>query len=311
MILLLGAQGYVGQAFCSHFESHQIPFESPTREKLDLSSAEDLRKQLREKRPSFLINAVGFTGKPNVDACESAKSDTLEMNTLLPVRIGEICSELEIPWGHISSGCIYQGHRGVNEQGDPLGFRESDDPNFSFRTGGCSFYSGTKALAEELLLRHFPHTYIWRLRIPFNHLDSSRNYLSKMLRYQRLLDARNSLSHLADFVASAWATVERNLPFGIYNLTNPGAVTTRDVIAMIQREGERRLRQGDNRTARAFLRDFAFFTSEEEFMASGVVAPRSHCILDTSKAESHKLPLRPVREALVDSLQEWEWEQKA
>jgi dTDP-4-dehydrorhamnose reductase len=311
MILILGARGYVGRAFCSHFESRHIPFAPATRETLDLSSASDLQKLLKEKRPRFLINAAGFTGKPTVDACESAKSETLEMNTLLPVRIGEICAELEIPWGQISSGCIYQGHRGVDEQGDLLGYRESDEPNFSFRKGECSFYSGTKALAEELLLRHFPKTYVWRLRIPFNHVDSSRNYLSKMLRYQRLLDARNSLSHLDDFIACAWATMERNLPFGIYNLTNPGSVTTRDVIALIQREGERRLKLGDSRTAEAFLKDFAFFASEEEFMASGAIAPRSHCVLDTRKAESHKLPLRPIREALADSLRKWEWEQPA
>ena len=46
-------------------------------------------------------------------------------------------------------------------------------------------------------------------------------------------------------------------------------------------------------------------------MQSGVIAPRSNCVLDTTKAESYKLPLRPVTEALLDSLQRWEWEQKA
>jgi dTDP-4-dehydrorhamnose reductase len=166
-------------------------------------------------------------------------------------------------------------------------------------------------LAEELLVKNFPNTYIWRLRIPFDHRDSSRNYLSKLLRYQRLLDARNSLSHLDDFVASVWATVERKLPFGIFNLTNPGSVTAREVVEMIRREGAARLAQYDSRTAGQFLKEFDFFASEEEFMKCGVIAPRSNCVLDTTKAESYKLPLRPVKEALADSLQRWEWERKA
>ncbi len=34
---------------------------------------------------------------------------------------------------------------------DGGGFREDDAPNFSFRTNHCSFYSGTKALGEEVL----------------------------------------------------------------------------------------------------------------------------------------------------------------
>jgi dTDP-4-dehydrorhamnose reductase len=308
MILILGARGYLGQSFCSYFKKHQIPHLDIAREQLDASSSKKLRASLKETGAQFVINAAGFTGKPNVDACEFAKADTLEGNCVLPVRIAEVCAELGIPWGHISSGCIYQGHRSVDEKGRVLGFREEDEPNFSFRTGGCSFYSGTKALAEEFLTGHFPNTYIWRLRIPFDHRDGARNYLSKLLRYKRLLDARNSLSHLEDFVASAWATLERRLPCGVYNLTNPGSVTTREVVDMIRQEGAARGKRNDHRTAEQFLKDFEFFASDEEFMKSGVVAPRSNCVLDTTKAESCKLPLRPVTEAITDSLQRWEWE---
>jgi dTDP-4-dehydrorhamnose reductase len=311
MIVILGGTGWVGQRFSSYFQKRGLAFESPRPERSVTSSSRTLRAWLKEKRPDFLLNAAGFTGKPNVDACESAKADTLDGNTVLPVRIGEVCGELGIPWGHVSSGCIYQGQRGVDAEGKALGFREEDEPNFTFRTGECSFYSGTKALAEEFLVGHFPKSYIWRLRIPFDHRDSSRNYLSKLLRYQRLLDARNSLSQLDDFVASVWATVERRLPFGIYNLTNPGSVTAREVVELIRQEGAARRKQGDERTAGQFLKDFDFFASEAEFMQCGVIAPRSNCVLETTKAESYKLPLRPVTEALRDALQRWEWEQKA
>ncbi len=69
---------------------------------------------------------------------------------------------------------------------DGRGFTENDSPNFSFRTNNCSFYSGTKALGEECL-QDAENTYIWRLRIPFNHVDSPRNYLSKLLNYAWLL----------------------------------------------------------------------------------------------------------------------------
>ena len=311
MILILGANGWVGQRFSSYFQKHQLTFKAVAREQVDTSSSSNLRAWIKDVRPDFLVNAAGFTGKPNVDACESAKADTLAGNTVLPVRIGEICAELGIPWGHVSSGCIYQGQRGGDNKGNILGFREEDEPNFTFRSGTCSFYSGTKALAEEFLVAHFRHAYIWRLRIPFEHRDGPRNYLSKLLRYKRLLDARNSLSHLDDFVASAWSTMERQLPFGIYNLTNPGSVTTREVVALIRQEGAARMARNDSLTGKQFLKDFDFFASEEEFMKCGVITPRSNCVLDTSKAESFKLPLRPVTEALRDSLQRWEWEQRS
>jgi dTDP-4-dehydrorhamnose reductase len=307
MIFILGAQGYVGGRFTTFLNGRGIKAIPLSRAEVDYGNTTALRKLLRQNRPKFLINAAGFTGKPNVDACESAKADTLAGNTVLPLRIAEACTAENVPWGHISSGCIYQGARGTDAAGLPLGFREEDEPNFSFSSGRCSFYSGTKALAEQLL-KGAPNTYIWRLRVPFDHRDSPRNYLSKLLNYQRLLDVRNSLSHLDDFVASCWATMERGLPFGTYNVTNPGSVTTREVVDLIRQEGEARRKQGDTASAERMLKDFNFFESEEEFMRLTAIAPRSSCVLDTTKAEHYGLPLRPVREALVDSLRNWSWE---
>lgn len=311
MIFILGAQGYVGRRFTTFLNERGLKVIPLSRAEVDYADTSALRKLLQQSRPDFLINAAGFTGKPNVDACESAKAETLMGNTVLPLRIAEACAAEKVTWGHISSGCIYQGSRGVDEKGAPLGFREEDTPNFSFSSPQCSFYSGTKALAEQLLAKDAHNAYVWRLRVPFDQVDSPRNYLSKLLRYKRLLDVRNSLSHLDDFVASCWATMERRLPFGTYNVTNPGSVTTREVVEMIREEGERRRQKGDQASAEKMLKNFDFFESEEEFMRIGAIAPRSSCVLDTTKAESFKLPLRPVRQAITDSLRDWVWEAKS
>lgn len=308
MVLLLGSTGYVGRSFADFLKSRRVEVLTISRAVHDYTDPQTLRKLLQKFRPDFLINAAGYTGKPNVDACEKAKAETLFGNTVFPLRLAEACAEESIPWGHISSGCIYQGSKGVDALGNPLGFREDDPPNFDFHSGNCSFYSGTKAMAEEHLLKDGREVYIWRLRVPFDHRDSGRNYLSKLLRYQRLLEVRNSLSHLGDFVASAWATMERGLPYGAYNLTNPGAVTTKEVVELIRQEGARRQAKDDAFSAERMLKDFSYFASEEEFMKTAAVAPRSSCVLDTTKAEQLGLPLRPVHEALTDSLERWVWE---
>jgi dTDP-4-dehydrorhamnose reductase len=306
MILVLGAGGYVGGRFSAYLSARGLKTIPLSRTRVDYTTADGLRRFLKEERPDCVINAAGYTGKPNVDACESAKAETLFGNTVLPLRIAEACAAEGIPLGHVSSGCIYQGARGYD--GDtPLGFREEDTPNFSFLHGPCSFYSGTKAMAEEYL-KPYPNVYIWRLRVPFDGQDSSRNYLSKLLRYKRLLDVRNSLSHLEDFVAACWATLERGLPPGTYNVTNPGSVTTREVVDLIQQQGRKRLGKGDTFSAERMLKDFSYFESEDEFMKTSAIAARSSCVLDTAKAEKFNLPLRPVREAIADSLDRWVWE---
>ena len=286
MILLLGGSGYVGQAYQRLFARKNLSFRNLARRDLDYTRAEVLTPFLRELRPEFVVNAAGYTGKPNVDACELHKADCLDGNAVLPGRIAQACTAAGIPWGHVSSGCIYSGTRT-----DGTGFREDDAPNFCFRTNHCSFYSGTKALGEEILAGT-PDVYLWRLRIPFNEVDSPRNYLTKLMRYDSLLEAANSISQLDEFVAGTFACWEKRVPFGTYNVTNPGHVTTREVVDLIAKSG-------------VCTKPFKFFANEDDFMHKAAKTPRSNCVMDSSKLASVGIHLTEVHESVTRALREW------
>ncbi|MCX7396156.1 MAG: sugar nucleotide-binding protein [Planctomycetales bacterium] len=286
MILLLGGNGYVGSAIQKNLTGRGLPFTVASRASSDYSSLPVLVKMLRELRPEFLINAAGYTGKPNVDACEIHRTECLDGNAVLPGVIREACEQTQTPWGHVSSGCIFTGAKA-----DGSGFKESDAPNFSFRQDNCSFYSGCKALGEEVL-SGAENCFIWRLRIPFNNINSARNYISKMMRYDRLLMATNSLSQLDEFADACVASWTQRVPFGTYNLTNPGSVTTRDVVRLIQKHG-------------LSNRDFQFFESDDQFMKLAAKTPRSNCVLDSTKAIAAGLPLSPIEDALESAMKHW------
>src|SRR5436309_12363460 len=206
MILLLGASGFIGQAFARELQRRSAACLPISRKSLDYTRFDVLFDYVRKAKPQFIINAAGYTGRPNVDACEIARGETVQGNALFPQTMARVCFMTNTPWGHISSGCIYSGakikengtfhvERDLNqprlqrlfaEQPDRFhGFTESDEPNFSFRNPPCSFYSGTKALAEEAL-KPFDRGYIWRLRIPFDEFDNERNFLSKIQRYPKV-----------------------------------------------------------------------------------------------------------------------------
>jgi len=286
MVILLGGTGYVGGAFQNLFKKDGIDYISVTRSDCDYTRGDSLRKLLDEVKPEFVINAAGYTGKPNVDACESDRMNCLYGNAILPGVIAAACSEKKIPWGHVSSGCIYTGRRS-----DGLGFREEDIPNFSFRQNNCSFYSGTKALGEELLSEE-KNCYLWRLRLPFSEVDGPRNYLTKLMRYTTLADFENSLSQLNEYVGAAWACWSKRVPFGIYNVTNPGAVTTREVVGLIQKAG-------------VCNKEYQYFSDEAEFMSKAATARRSNCVLDSSKLERAGIVLREAHEAVELALKNW------
>jgi dTDP-4-dehydrorhamnose reductase len=287
MIYLLGGSGYVGHAYQSLLTRKGVPFRNLRRAELDYTQPALLIAALRRDKPDFLINAAGYTGKPNVDACELHKAECLLGNAVLPGLIAQACTEAGVPWGHVSSGCIYNGARA-----DGRGFTEDDTPNFTFRSPPCSFYSGTKALGEEVLAGQ-PSVYIWRLRIPFDHVESPRNYLTKLMRYQRLLEATNSISQLHEFVAATFACWEKRVPFGTYNITNPGQVTTHEVVEHIKRSGVCR-------------KEYVFFKDEGEFMHIAAKTPRSNCVMDSSKLISAGIKMTEVSEAIATALRNWQ-----
>lgn len=287
MIYLLGGSGYVGQAYQALLSRKGIAFRVLRRADLDYANPAALRTALLRDRPDFLINAAGYTGKPNVDACELHKHECLAGNAVLPGVIAEACAAAGVPWGHVSSGCIFTG-----ERADGGGFTEADVPNFTFRTNNCSFYSGTKALGEEVLAGK-PEVYIWRLRIPFNHVENPRNYLTKLMRYSRLLEATNSISQLEEFCAATFACWEKRVPFGTYNVTNPGKVTTHEVVELIKRSG-------------VCTKEFSFFRSEDEFMQVAAKTPRSNCVMDSSKLAATGITLTEVHEAVARALKSWQ-----
>ena len=131
-----------------------------------------------------------------------------------------------------------------------------------------------------------------RLRIPFDAWDNPRNYLTKVQRYPKVYDNVNSLSHREDFVRACLDLWERRAPFGTYNVTNPGFVTTRQVVRLIEKILQPK-------------RKFEFWASDEEFYKVAAKTPRSNCVLDVSKLLATGVKLRPVEEALLAALKDW------
>ena len=284
MILLLGAKGYVAEAFIAHFHENELDYQALSRSDFDYTNFNNLFYYIKNNLALIdtVINCAGYVGKPNVDACELAKGECIKGNVLLPQMVSEICWQLSIKFLHISSGCIYNGYEKE--------FTEEDEPNFCFNTNNGSFYSGTKALAEELI--HKDTSYVCRLRIPFDHIDNPRNYLSKIQNYQKLLNMENSISHRKDFIKACMHLLDNNCSFGIYNITNTGKVDTKQVCDLVSKYLN-------------IKNDFDFFESIEEFYNIGAIAPRSNCLLDNSKLLATGFKMRSTEEALEDSLKNW------
>lgn len=313
MIWILGASGYIGEAFVAEAKRRKLDYRPVSRKELDYTDFRVLLIALKKEKPDFVVNAAGFTGKPNVDACENQKGETVAGNVTLAQTVATACDVAGVNLGFVSSGCIYTGAKVRRECGawavedrltEPLisellekrsdrvkGFSEEDEPNFCFSHNNCSFYSGTKALAENVM-KGFPEFYVWRLRIPFDEFDGPRNYLSKVQRYAKVYQNWNSVSHRSDFAIACLDAWQQKIPGGVYNVVNPGYISTREVVQKIREK----LKPSWNPE---------FWTSDDEFYRFGAITPRSNCILDTTKIISAGITIRPIEKALDEAISRW------
>ena len=258
MITLIG-HGYVGKYIKKELEKQVIKHEW-----ID-------HKTQPSASTKVIINAGGFTGVPNVDACESQKDKTIDGNVLFPLRLSRWAELRNIPIIHISSGCVYTGYK----EG---GWTEEDAPNFTF--DNASFYSATKALNQEILEPYLKQSYLLRIRMPFGPDNDPKNLLSKLVKYDKLVNFENSISNVKE-VAECAVWFAENLPQpGIYNAVNPGGIKTHQIAQMM-----------------GLVK--SYFT-DEEFKAA-VIAPRSNCVLNTNKMQKVFL-FKNATESLIDAI---------
>lgn len=174
---------------------------------------------LKQDNFDWVVNCAGVTGVPNVDACESNKSGTMEGNAIFPVLLYEECKKLGVRLSHFSSGCIYTGTiTDVNA-----------DPNFF-----GSIYSVSKGVSDLYLK---DKAQVFRIRMPFTGIDEPKNTLTKILKYSKtgkLVNlGQNSLTDLDEAVSVACDLIESKAPNGPYNLVNSGSVDMQEVVELL------------------------------------------------------------------------------
>lgn len=283
MILLFGSTGYIGSEFKKQLTEQNFQF--ICWEGARKTSFDQLQNLFKHQKITVAINAAGYTGKPNVDACEKDKEETFYGNVLWPHLLSQWCSLNDIKLIHISSGCIYTGNT-LNK----TGFTEEDEPNFTFKQNNCSFYSGTKALAEQTVLLN-EKTYICRLRIPFENKNNSRNYISKLLKYPKLLKAENSCSNKNEFVRACLELYKKEIPYGIFNIVNGGSITTEQIVNKLK-----------NTIAKN--KDFKII-DDLEFYSSLASTPRSNCVMSNKKILDHGIKMNNISDSFDKCLNDW------
>lgn len=286
-ILVIG-KGFIGErlslflAKAPDFEVHNISkdvvdYTNPDTFNMFLGYHANIRKFDK------IIIASGYTGNPNVDACELPQNKPLayHYNVTIPNMIIDIAYSYNVSCIYVGSGCIYNGDNN---------YSELDVPNFGIYNNESSFYSKTKHLAE---LQFGDKSHIFRIRLPFTFIDTNKNLFTKMLKYENTLDITNSITNVDDFYNFIYnfllIDAKTPLPYGPYNVVNPQPIKASAIVELMKEAGIKE----------AFNKNWNFISDPAKF---NFAANRSNTTLSTSVIESYGLALPDTEKSIKKSL---------
>lgn len=225
-----------------------------------LENREAVAKELDEVKPSHVLNAAGITGRPNIDWCEDNKAATVRTNVIGTLNCADLCMEKNIHCTMYATGCIFQ-YDDAHPLGSGIGFTEESYPNFS-----GSWYSETKGYMEQML-KVYPNVLTLRVRMPISDDLFHRNFITKIAKYDKIVNIPNSMTVLTEMLPASIAMAEKGLS-GVYNFTNPGVISHNECMDLYTKYIDPTY-------------TYSNFTVEEQ--AKVIVAARSNNELDTTK----------------------------
>jgi dTDP-4-dehydrorhamnose reductase len=272
-ILLLGKTGYIGSQFHEEIIKRGWDYHAVSRKEHDYTWNEELIPLLRNDI-HFVINCAAFIPKESVRLCDNFPEETIKANVVFPSTLSTLCSQFSIPVAHISTGCLWDDGQEHNE---------GDLPQRAFK-GYCGFYVGTKWMSEQEVRNTNHNHYVWRVRLPFGEVDNDRNYLSKLVRFPKVWDHNNSVSHRGDFVKACLDLWQLRAPFGTYNVMNPGSVRAVEIVEQ--------------------MLDMGIIKAMPEI----VTGQPGDCQVNVEKIQKVGVKIRHVNDAIADALKNWHTE---
>jgi len=240
---------------------------------VDVLNSDSLSNFLDKEKPDVVINAIGKTGRPNIDWCESHQPETFEANVKVAENLGKNCSKKGIYFVHLGSGCLYRG----NNNGK--GYSEEDEPNLHGQ-----YYAITKIDAEKRL-KKFPCLQL-RIRMPIDDRPHERNLIDKLAKYDKVLNTQNSMTTVPHMLGALETLIEGR-KIGIYNMVSPGTISAAEIMQMYK----------------------DIIDPSHKFEAISVdeldkitIARRSNCMLNTDKLRAEGIELPEIHKAVEECL---------
>jgi dTDP-glucose 4,6-dehydratase len=286
-VLIYGSNGWIGSIFKKIMEKNNIHFYCG-KSRVDCKST--LVEEIDNIKPTHVISFIGRThGKigdkkiTTIDYLEEPGKlvDNIRDNLYSPLLLSELCKSRKIHYTYLGTGCIFKFDENHPFEQEENGFKEDSLPNFF-----GSSYSIVKGYTDQIMDLYSDSTLNLRIRMPITGEKNERNFITKIVNYEKICSISNSMSVLPELLPFVLKMMDQNIT-GTINLTNPGLISHNEMLEMYKEIVDP-------------LFTWKNFSQEEQ--RKTLASDRSNNFLDTTKLETLFPEVRNIKDATRDSL---------
>ena len=253
----------------------------------------NLINEINDILPTHIISFIGRThGKINdkvystIDYLEQEGKlvENIRDNLFSPLLLAHICNEKKIHYTYLGTGCIFKFNEDHPFGKEENGFDENSLPNFF-----GSSYSIVKGFTDRLMHLYENNILNLRIRMPITGEKNSRNFITKIVTYEKICSVPNSMTVLPELLPFV-LDMMKNKQTGTINLTNPGLISHNEILQMYKDMVDP---------------SFTWSNFSQEEQRSILAADRSNNFLDTTKLETLYPQIKSIKQSITDCLIEY------
>lgn len=241
-LMVLGSSGTVGTAIETTCPDSYNCI-ALKHEDIDILETAKLSAMIQEYRPSAIINCVAMA---SIDPCEKDPEMALNIHCRAVAGLAQACRNFNICLIQPSSHAIFDGMK--NEP-----YTEDDLPK------ATGVYAATKLISERLVsaictkyyIARFPTLFGPRRNQGSGFVDKVIDWLKKGHQLKIADDKMDSPTYSIDAARCIFSLIEKQVPYGIYHISNQGWVSYYDLVVKI-----RNILKAENTVIRAKDQDF-------------------------------------------------------
>ncbi len=212
-VLITGANGMLAKEVKNEFKNYELICTDV--DELDITDLEAVQAFVKKVKPDLIINCAAYTA---VDKAEDEKELAEKVNSIGPKNLAITSKENDITLVHISTDYVFGGNKPLNEE-----YKEDDEkaPN--------TVYGITKLEGESEIQKNCNKYYIFRTAWLFG---DGKNFIRTMIKLGTekeevnvVSDQHGSPTYTVDLAKVIFEAVTKQIPYGIYNVTNEGYTT--------------------------------------------------------------------------------------